>query len=32
MAVPCKGAQVIFEAVLKAFAGISYDSVPYNID
>ncbi len=28
MAVPPRGAQVIFEAVLKTFAGISYDSVP----
>jgi DNA (cytosine-5)-methyltransferase 1 len=32
MAVPPKGAQVIFEAVLKTFAGIPYDSVPCNID
>lgn len=31
MAVPPKGAQVIFEAVLKTFAGIPYDSVPCNI-
>lgn len=31
MAVPCKGAKVIFEAVLKTFAGIEYDSVPCNI-
>lgn len=27
MAVPSKGAQVIFEAILKTFAGIAYDSV-----
>lgn len=26
MAVPCKGVQVIFEAILKSFAGISYPS------
>ena len=32
MAVPCKGAQVIFEAILKTFAGIPYESVPCNID
>lgn len=31
MAVPCKGAQIICEAVLKTFAGIAYDSVPCNI-
>ncbi|MDQ1085631.1 DNA cytosine methyltransferase [Siphonobacter sp. SORGH_AS_1065] len=31
MAVPAKGVQVIFEAVLKTFAGISYDSVKPNI-
>ncbi len=28
MAVPCKGAQVIFEAILKTFAGIEYQEVP----
>ena len=27
MAVPCKGARVIFEAILKTFAGIEYDFV-----
>lgn len=27
MAVPCKGAQIIFEAVLNSFAGIDYDSI-----
>lgn len=27
MAVPCKGAKVIFEAILKTFAGIKYDSI-----
>ena len=32
MAVPCKGAQIIFEAVLKTFAGIEYESMPANIE
>lgn len=32
MAVPCKGAKVIFEAILKTFAGIPYDSVPCNVN
>jgi len=31
MAVPCKGAQIIIEAVLNTFAGIEYPSVPCNI-
>ena len=31
MAVPCKGAQIIFEAVLRTFAGIGYDSIEPNI-
>lgn len=31
MAVPPKGAQVIFEAVLKTFAGISYEWVPTKL-
>lgn len=31
MAVPCKGAQIIFEAILKTFAGIPYDSIEPNI-
>lgn len=31
MAVPCMGAKIIFEAVLKTFAGIEYDSVPASI-
>lgn len=26
MAVPCKGVQVIFEALMKSFAGVEYDS------
>ena len=32
MAVPCKGAKIIFEAVLKTFAGIPYDAMPANIE
>ena len=32
MAVPCRGAQIIFEAILKSFAGIPYDSMPANIE
>ena len=31
MAVPCRGAQIIFEAVLNSFAGIPYESIPANI-
>ena len=31
MAVPCEGAKLIFEAVLKTFAGVEYDSVEPNI-
>ena len=31
MAVPPKGAQIIFEAILKTFAGVSYESMPANI-
>ena len=31
MAVPCMGAKIIFEAVLKTFAGVDYDSVPASI-
>lgn len=31
MAVPYKGARIIFEAVLKSFAGIPYESVEHNI-
>lgn len=31
MAVPCKGAKVIFEAILKTFAGIEYPSMPSNL-
>ncbi len=32
MAVPCKGAKIIFEAILNTFAGIPYEYVPCNID
>ena len=31
MAVPCRGAKIIFEAVLKSFAGVPYESVEPNI-
>lgn len=31
MAVPCDGARVIFEAILRSFAGIDYESIPANI-
>lgn len=31
MAVPCKGAKIIFEAILNTFAGIPYESVECNI-
>lgn len=32
MAVPCKGAKIIFESILKCFAGIDYPSIKENID
>ena len=32
MAVPCRGAQIIYEAILKTFAGITYESVDANIE
>ena len=32
MAVPCKGAKIIFEAILNTFAGRDYDNIPCNID
>lgn len=32
MAVPCRGAQIIFEAILKTFAQIKYDAIPCNIN
>ena len=31
MAVPCAGAKIIFEAILKTFAGIDYNSISCNI-
>ena len=31
MAVPCKGAQIIYEAILRTFAGVPYESVDANI-
>lgn len=31
MAVPCQGAQIIFEAILNSFANISYDYIASNI-
>ena len=32
MAVPCQGAKIIFEAILKTFAGIDYPSMDANIE
>lgn len=32
MAVPCNGAQIIYEAILRTFAGIPYDHVDPNIE
>ncbi|WP_290737738.1 DNA cytosine methyltransferase [Fibrobacter sp. UBA3718] len=32
MAVPCEGAKIIFEALLRTFAGIEYESVEPNIE
>lgn len=32
MAVPCKGAKIIFEAILKTFAGIPYETMEANIE
>lgn len=31
MAVPCTGVQVIFEAILKTFAGVSYEAAPFSL-
>lgn len=31
MAVPCRGARIIFEAILKTFAGIDYESVESSL-
>lgn len=32
MAVPCKGAQIIFEAILNCFAGLPYEYIEANIN
>ena len=32
MAVPCRGAQIIFEAILKSFAGVDYPFIEANIN
>ena len=32
MAVPVEGARIIFQAVLKTFAGIPYDYDPQNLE
>lgn len=32
MAVPCRGAKIIFEAILKCFAGIEYESIEAKIN
>ena len=32
MAVPCRGAKIIYEAILRTFAGIPYESVDANIE
>lgn len=32
MAVPCRGAKIIFEAILRCFAGIEYPSIEPNIN
>lgn len=32
MAVPCKAAKIIFEAILNTFAGIEYESIDANIN
>lgn len=32
MAVPCQGAKIIFEAILKCFAGIDYDATDASIN
>lgn len=31
MAVPCRGAKIIFEAILKTFAGVPYESMEPNL-
>lgn len=32
MAVPCRGAQIIYEAILRTFAGIPYEAIDANIN
>ena len=32
MAVPCRGAQIIFEAILRCFAGIDYETTEARIN
>ena len=32
MAVPCRGAKIIFEAILRSFAGVPYDYIEPNIE
>ena len=32
MAVPCRGAKIIFEAILKSFAGVDYEYIEPNIN
>lgn len=32
MAVPCKGAKIILEALMKSIVGIAYESIPCNIE
>ena len=32
MAVPCQGARIIFEAILKTFAGVDYPFIPANME
>ena len=32
MAVPCEGAKIIFEAIIKTFANIPYDHIESNIN
>ncbi len=32
MAVPCNGARIIFEAILRTFAGEPYEAIPCNIN
>lgn len=32
MAVPCKGAKIVFEAVLNTFSSVDYESMPANLE